>query len=69
MHGLLTLGSSVFITVTQLMAIAPALFVGHSLCYWPLQWATSAVTPATWDLTLPVNTTFVWAFFVIDQLL
>ena len=43
-------------------------------CYWPLQWVVKDLVPLApawvqpWT-SLPVDTTFVVAFFVIDQLL
>lgn len=59
---------SFFVSVTQLLAIAPALFVGHLVTFAPLQLVTSLVLPEWMRLFVPINATFVWIFFITDQL-
>jgi hypothetical protein len=60
---------SLFVTITQLLAIAPALFVGHAVTTLPLTAITNALLPEQWRLYLPITPAFVWVFFIVDQLL
>jgi hypothetical protein len=61
---------SLFVAVTQIIALAPALFIAHLLLYRPLEALVQAVLPAQVAAlaSLSVDTRFVAAFFVIDQL-
>lgn len=67
---------SFFASLTALLMLGPAIFFSHYAVYVPLQWFTSSIYANDYLssdtkelLSLPINSRFIVAFFLIDQLL
>lgn len=62
---------SLFVAVTQLIALFPAVFAGHWIVFFPLRWASEMLVPA-WlreTLSVSIGTPFILLFFAIDAII
>ena len=59
---------SFFVSVTQFIALFPPMFIGHLFLFYPLRYIVSLL-PTWLQYGFHVNNTFIFLFFMIDQLI